>query len=223
MFEKLKLKNTLNKYRKQQYVLNLLLTTFEDNNYDYAIVGGFVRRILTDEWDGFNDFDIIVDIPSIWIKHIIEHFGFSFSENSNGGFTIEDDNNMSIDIWSLQKHSPFIVNYPGLNKSFENIQNAAIISIDGGTYMPVKNKLYWDFLKKSIKQNKIFCLSNPLNYIGKTKIGARLIYLNLTTNFSLSDEAASFCKTCKKSGLHNFKMQKYLKHMLNKRGCNLTD
>ena len=219
MFEKSKLRSTLNKYRKQQYALNTLLTTFEDNDYDYAIVGGFVRRVLTNEWNGFSNFDIIVDIPSTWIKHIIKHFGFSFSENSNGGFSIKDDNNISIDIWSLQDHSPFIINYPDLNKSFKNIQKASIISIDGGTYMPAKNKLYWTFLRKSIKQNQIFCLSNPINYIGKAKIGARLIYLNLTTDFNLSDEAAAFCKTCKKLRSLNFKVQKYLTHILDKRGC----
>ena len=219
MFEKSKLKSTLNEYRKQQFALNMLLTAFEQNEYDYAIVGGFVRRVLTNEWRCFSDFDIIVDIPSEWIKHIIKHFGLSYSENSNGGFNIKDDNNMSIDVWPLQKHVPFEVSYPWMDKSFKNIQKASIISVDGGTYMPAKNMLYWDYLKRSIKQNEIFCLNDPLKYKGKAKIAARLEYLCTTTDFHLANDARTFCKSCKKIRSLNFKVNRYLKHMMDKRGC----
>lgn len=222
MFEKSELRSVLGEYRKKQFALNALLGAFEGNGYDYAIVGGFVRRVLTGDWRCFNDFDIVVDIPPEWIKHIIKHFGLSYSENSNNGFNVKDDNNMSVDVWSLREHGPFVTNYPQLEKSFRNIQEASVISIDGGTYMPAKNKLYWKYLKKSIKRNEIFCLKDPSDYIGKSKIAARLIYLGGTTCFRLSKDVRSFCEACKKIRSLNFKVNRYLKHMLEKRGCSST-
>lgn len=210
-----KLKRALKKYRKLIFPLDLLLQTFEINNYEYAIIGGFVRRVLTDNWKGFVDIDVVVDLPKNEIEHILRSYRLSTRENSNGGFSIYDRySKMKVDLWSLQDHKPFTVNFPWAKRTFKNIQEVSIISTDGGTYLPQKNKLYCKYLNQSIKENKVFLLCCPYNFLGKSVIGARLKFLEDTTSFSLNCAAKEFVNYCFQSEKTKTLAESYYKHLV---------
>ena len=213
--KKWKLKKALKEYRNLIFPLNLLLQTFEINSYEYAIVGGFVRRVLTGNWKGFSDIDVVVSIPKNELKHILRSYRLPFGTNSNGGFSVYDRvSRLKVDVWSIQDHKPFVHDFPNVKKTFKNIQEVSIISTDGGTYLPRKNKLYCKYLNKSIKENKIFLLYNPYNLFGKSVIGARLRFLEETTSFSLDLVAENFMLKCFTSHKLKRLTENYYKHLI---------
>jgi hypothetical protein len=214
-----RLKKNLKYFRKCQKVLNLLLNTFETNNYIYAIVGGFVRRSLTKNigaFIGFNDFDIVVNLSYRELKQIIHHFGFKFTENSNNGFRISEWEeskfpNFHIDIWTLDMHYPF-KDFKG-PFNFEDLSKSAAISIDSGVYVPQINKVYCKYLLQTLKTNKIFFIDEN-NFLVTYKIASRLKYYQTIEKFNLTEDCKSFVRDVFLSSKRQ-KASKYYNYLVN--------
>lgn len=213
------LKKNLKYFRKHQKVLNLLLETFEMNKYGYAIIGGFVRRSLLktpDAFIGFKDFDIVVDIPSNELKHILQHYRFIFNENSNGGFKIKEwENskfkNFTIDIWSLDNHLSFKEAPLDFKHTLEKISSYAPTSFEDGVYVPTTNKLYYrKWFIDSLKKREI-CVYYKPSYRLIPKIAARLKYAQNFEGWSLDDNAKHIVNIAKKSEA----CRRYYKHLIN--------
>lgn len=218
---KTKLKKNLKYFRKHQKVLNLLLETFEMNDYDYAIVGGFIRRSLMktpDAFIGFKDFDVIVNISTAELKHILCHFRFKFDQNSNGGFKVKEwetskFSNFTIDIWTLEDHIPFKLE-PGLTKDFKGVANGSPLSIESGVYLPTKNKLYEHHLFDDLKHGKVGVNYDP-GYHERPKIAARIKYLKNFCGFELDDNAKYLLeKGFNWDQYSRKKASKYYKHLI---------
>ncbi len=220
--KKLRIRKNLNYFRKHQKVLNLLLESFEWNNYEYAIVGGFIRRSLMktpDAFIGFKDFDIIVDISTSELKHILSHFKFKFEQNSNGGFKIEEweqskFKDISIDVWTLEDHIPF-ERETGLPKTFEGVSKGAPISTDSGVYVLRKNKLYEHYLLETIKTGEIQVIYEP-GYRDAPKIAARLKYLKNYYGWELNENSVHLVQKYFNNQNSNIrkKANKYYKHLI---------
>lgn len=203
MFEQRKLKKMLRYFRyHQSHSLDLLLETFEFNKYTYAIVGGFVKSVLTNK--NPRDIDIIVDLTAREIKYVLKHYGLKFVKNSFGGFkvkaTSEDTFNLEIDVWSLDSHYPFKNGF--LEKDWKNIPKSAWISIDGATWLPSKSKLYIDNLKKTLKTKTIFLTIPLLDFYSskydipsKYILVGKLIHYAEEERFLLSENCEKIVKT----------------------------
>lgn len=222
--KKSKIKRNLKYFRQHQKVLDNLLTAFEWNGYEYAIVGGFVRRSLMktpDAFIGFKDFDIIVDISTSELKHILSHFRFKYDQNSNGGFKVKEweqskFKDMSIDVWTLKDHIPF-ERETGLPKTFEGVSKGAPISTDSGVYVPGKNKLYAykHYLFETIKTGEIQVIYEP-GYQDAPKIAARLKYLKNYYGWKLDDNSVHLVQKYFNSQNPSIrkKTTKYYKHLI---------
>lgn len=212
------LKKKLKYYREQSKCLGLLLDTFDMNKYNYAIVGGFVRNTIKFGVNStFQDFDIIVDIPYEELRHILKHYRFHFDENSNGGFKIKEEYH-PIDIWTMDSHQPFkthIILNPDKKFTFRDVSLSSELSIDNCVFVPRKNKLYWKYLKQTLKTNKIFfILESP--FLADWKCACRLKYFSKVCGYELDDICASFVKEVFNSNSYGKKARKYYKHLLEK-------
>lgn len=206
-FLKRAIKRRLQDFRLMFYELNVLLETFEMNNYEYAIVGGFIKAILGEASKKnftIRDIDILVDASTEELSYLLKHYfyhskGVKVIKNSFGGFKLnvrsetELESSFEIDVWTLQSHYPFALNL--FEENWKNVPNTAWISLDGATYVVNKNKLYCKALKKSLRKNKvyftdsrIFTAEAPCKYI----LVAKLIKYWRQCNFELSEECWEF-------------------------------
>ena len=187
MFIKSKLKNALRYYRYHLPALNNILDTFELNNYEYALVGGFVKNIMTFDLHAFQedtccrDLDIIVNLPKKEIEYILRHYHILFHKNDFGGFKVVDRQdatfNMDLDIWSLEDHQPFKV-LPPKDRNWKGIRKSGWLSVCGATYLPQTNKLYASGLRKSIK-HKYIEMYNPEIYFSKQIVNKYIVVAKL--------------------------------------------
>lgn len=157
MFFKRRLKRALQYFRYHQKDLNLLLETFELNNYDYAIVGGFLKDVYRIPSNlHIRDIDIIVDLNIDDLERILKHYNFRYSKNSFSGYKIVDRRGtfkLVIDLWTLNTHKPFEELSMHIKKpSWKSIPKSAWLSVDGATWLPSCNKLYAKAMKRSIRK-----------------------------------------------------------------------
>lgn len=198
MFDKRKLKNALRYYcYHQSHTLGLLIEHFDLNNYQYAILGGFVRKILNCKRSrsiNMKDIDIVIDLPKSEIKYILRHYKIKFTLNDFGGFKIlpdpEDTFTTKIDLWSMNDHYPF--KYGLLKKSWKNLSKSSWISLDSAVWIPKSNKLYARFCKKSLKKREVN-LTVPLDKLTtfnvpfKGNLFGKVIYYVEVVNFNLGE------------------------------------
>lgn len=194
MFEKSKLKKWITYYRYHQRYLNDLISVFNLNNYNYALVGDFIRWALSDPKNKthlFKSFDIIVDIPLQDLESLLKTYQISFTRNSPGVFKLknhpDDSFNIPIEICTLESYKPFeqLVKAHGVVKNinkfrtFKNIPKVMFLSISGATYWVNKNKLYVKDLKKTLFTNVIHltddsCLNFP--NVNRKDLTAKLLF-----------------------------------------------
>ena len=197
MFEKKKLSNALRYYKHHQEYLNKIIEALNESKLDYAIVGGFVKWVLSgdDNIDnGPRDFDIVVNCTDEAILLLVESLKLPYIRNDFGGIKIKPSENdtfagKDIDIWTLESHKPFEA-LESLYKSFSpyklkaikvfsNIPTTAWISLDGATWVVNKNKLYAKNTKKSLKTKIVFITDmkvlNSYKHENRFMIAAKLI------------------------------------------------
>lgn len=163
MFLKRKLRKALEFYKYHLPALELLLDTFELNNYKYALVGGFVKTVVAFCTKVTNrsycrDLDIIVDLPKAEIEYLLKTYHIKYIKNGFNGFKIVDRKDVSfeidIDLWSLEDHEPFKA-LPSELHNWEGVRKSGWLSVCGGTWLPQSNKLYIKGLKKAIRTKTV--------------------------------------------------------------------
>lgn len=186
---KAKLRNSLDYYRFHLPILRNLLDTFELNDYEYAIVGGFVRCVTAYHLlksDELHDIDVVVDIDSQELEYIFSHYHIKYQKNDFGGYKIFDNTgtfNMYIDIWCLSNHQPFKA-FPEKYHNWKGITESSWLTVCGGVYLPQTNKVYIKGLKRAIRKHQV-TLRHPeiyfesKNIINKYTIVAKLIDYSL--------------------------------------------
>ena len=197
MFEKKKLNNALRYYRHHQEYLNKIIKALNESELDYAIVGGFVKYVLSGDDiidSGPRDFDIVVNCTDEAILLLVESLELPYTRNDFGGIKIKPSENdtfagKDIDIWTLESHKPFEA-LESLYKSFSpyklkairvfsNIPTTAWISLDGATWVVNQNKLYAKNTKKSLKTKTVFITNmkalNSYKYENRFMIASKLI------------------------------------------------
>lgn len=164
MFIKRKLRNALNYYRFHIPMLAWILDTFETNNYEYAVVGGFVKDIIAYDIDckhnssDSRDIDIIVNIPRAELDYILNYYHIKRYKNDFGGYKLIDrfdaTFNIDIDIWCLEDHQPFKV-LSKKNPKWKDIRESGWLNVCGAIYLPQTNKLYAKGLRKALRTKRI--------------------------------------------------------------------
>lgn len=186
---KTKLRNSLAYYRHHSPVLRNLLDTFELNDYEYAVVGGFVKSVvayhLHKASESPRDIDVVVDIDTQELEYIFKQYRIKHQKNDFGGYKIFDNTgtfNTPIDIWCLKNHQPFKA-FPEKFHNWKGIVESSWISICGGVYLPQTSKIYIKGLKDSIRKEQIAFRHPEIffeskNVINKYTIVAKLIDLS---------------------------------------------
>ena len=197
MFEKKKLNNALKYYRHHQEYLNKIIEALNESRLDYAIVGGFVKYVLSGDDTVDNnprDFDIVVNCTDEAILLLVESLGLPYTRNDFGGIKIKPSEkdtfaDKGIDIWTLESHKPFEA-LESLYKSFSPYKLKAIkifskipvspwISLYVATCRVTQNKLYAKNTKKSLKTKTVFITDmktfNSYKYENRFMIAAKLI------------------------------------------------
>lgn len=200
MLLKTKLRNGLAYYRHHSPVLRNLLDTFELNDYEYAIVGGFVKSIVAYHLhkvsESPKDIDIVVDIDTQELEYIFSHYRIKYQKNDFGGYKIFDNAGTfttPIDIWCLKNHQPFKA-FPEKYHNWKGITESSWLTVCGGVYLPQSNKVYIRGLKRTIRKHQV-ALRHPeiyfksKNIINKYTIVAKL--MDLSYDYELD---ANCCK-----------------------------
>lgn len=182
MLLKRKLRNALNYYKHHLPVLDWLLDTFELNDYEYAIVGGFVKDIVAyvakcSTSSSSRDLDIVVNIPRAELELILNEYRIKRFKNDFGGFKLIDrcdaTFNIDIDIWCLEDHQPF-KSLPSKMYNWKGFRESGWLNVCGAVYLPQSNKLYAKGLKKAIKQKDVR-MYNPDIFLHKPVINKYMI------------------------------------------------
>lgn len=172
---KTKLRNGLTYYRHRSSALRNLLDTFELNDYEYAVVGGFVKSFvvyhLYRAFESPKDIDVVVDIDTQELEYIFKHYCIKYQKNDFGGYKIFDTESIftiPIDIWCLKNHQSFKA-FPERFHNWKGITESSWISICGGLYLPQTNKIYIKGLKRAIRKHQV-TLRHPEIYFESKNI-----------------------------------------------------
>ena len=163
-------KKNLYLYIKNNKDLNKIISTFDEFDVQYYIIGGAIRSLIKEEKP--RDIDIIIDKSDSYLKDFLNKNNFIFHKNTLGGYKI----NNFIDLWSIENHYMFKKNIYNILLP-ENILYTTFNSYDSILYDKTNNILYDDFYQKTNKNKKIYTVGNDESILMNPNITLSIIKL----------------------------------------------